>query len=223
MKYRRIIAFLQAIWLSCGAAIAEEQGLSDRFDGGYLGLQAGFGSANVDFTIANVPIFDSDATGGLLGLYGGYGWQSDRRYLGVELSAGYSGVKNGNLSPVLGTPWLSGEIERVFAVNLLGKAGRTLGEDNNTLVYGLVGPSIIRVEGRASLTGLGSRSKGTPYPGLMGGFGVEHFFSENISGRVQAVYTKYWEADDVIKGLPVQKYNLDTVTIQVGITWWLGR
>ena len=108
MKYGRLITILHSIGLSCGAAYAEAPGPFDRFDGGYLGAQVGFGTAAVDFSIGNSKIFDSDATGSLLGLFGGYGWQNDRRFWGLELSAGYSGVKNGNLSPVIGSPWLGG-------------------------------------------------------------------------------------------------------------------
>jgi opacity protein-like surface antigen len=224
LKYNRLKAVLTAIGLSCGTAIAETPGSSDRFDGRYFGAHAGLGAAAVDFTIGNVPIFDSDASGGLVGIFAGYGWQNDRRFWGIETSAGYSGVKNENLSPVIGSPWLSGEIERVFAVNLLGRVGRVVGDDKDTLVYGLFGPSIVRVQARASLTGIGSVSEGTPYPGLTIGLGVERFFNENISGRVQAVYTKYWEVDDPIETLPVaQSYNLDTVVIQFGVTWWIGR
>jgi hypothetical protein len=206
--------------LSCGSAIAEDLGKLERFDGGYLGAQAGVGIATADFTIANVPIFDSDATGGVVGFYGGYGWQRDRRFLGVELSAGYSGVKNSNVSSVSGSPWLSGEIERIFAVSFLGKAGKVIGDDRETLVYALFGPSIIRVNANASLIGIGSVSNGTAYPGISAGIGVERFFDDNTSFRIQAIYTKYWEVDDVIMELPVQKYNLDTAVIQFGVSRW---
>ena len=61
-------------------------------------------------------------------------------------------------------------------------------------------PSFIRVEARASLTGLGSISDGTLYPDLAVGAGVEHFFNDKFSGRVQAIYTKYYKADDVYEG-----------------------
>ena len=224
MNYGRLAMVLQVIGLSSGTALAEAPGPADRFDGGYFGVHVGMGTAAVDFTIGDTQIFDSDASGSLVGIFGGHGWQNGRRFWGIELSGGYSGVKNGNLSPVIGSPWLRGEIERVYAVNLLGKAGRVVGDDKDTLVYGLLGPSIVRVEARASLTEIGTVSEGTPYPGLAIGLGVERFFSENASGRVQAVYTKYWEVDDPIRALPVtQNYNLDTAVIQFGVTWWLGR
>jgi len=217
------IVLLFAIGFTGSPLRAEEPISLDRFDGFYLGAQAGVGTAAAKFTIANIQIFDSNATGGMAGLYGGYGWQRGRRYLGVEFSGGYSGVKNGNLLPVLGTPWLTGEIERIYAFSLLGKIGRVVGEEKKTLVYGLLGPSIIRVEGRACLTGLGCVSNGTPYPGLSVGVGVEHFFSDKFSARIQGIFTKYWEVDDVYKGVGIQEYNLDTAVIQIGVTWRFGR
>ncbi|MFB9231500.1 hypothetical protein ACFFUT_06840 [Pseudohalocynthiibacter aestuariivivens] len=103
---------------------AEEPVSFDRFDGFYLGAQAGVGSAAAKFTIANIPIFDSDATGTAVGLYGGYGWQRGRRYLGVELATGYSGVKNGNLLPVVATPWLT---EKLRGFTLSPCSGRSVG------------------------------------------------------------------------------------------------
>jgi len=222
-KLSKLFAILLTLVLTGGAAIAEEPISLDRFDGGYLGAQVGVGTAAAKFTIATIPIFDSDVTGGLFGLYGGYGWQQGQSYLGVELAGGYSGVKNGNLLPVLATPWVTGSIERVYGFSLLGKAGRVVGEEKNTLVYGLLGPSIIRVEAEATLTGLGTVSRGTPYPGLAVGAGVEHFFNDKLSGRVQGVFTRYYRADDVYKGLTVQKYDLDTFVIQFGVTRWFGR
>ena len=223
VKYSKLVAILLTFGLTCGTAIAEEPISLDRFDGGYLGAQVGVGTAAAKFTIATIQIFDSDVTGGSIGMYGGYGWQRGRRYLGVEVSGGYSGVKNGNLLPVLDTPWITGEIERVYGITLLGKAGRVVGEDKKTLVYGLLGPSIIRVEARASLTGLGSVSGSTLYPGLSIGAGVEHFFNDKFSGRVQGMFTRYYRADDVFKGLTVQKYDLDTFVVQFGVTRWFGR
>ncbi|MEM6577993.1 MAG: outer membrane beta-barrel protein [Pseudomonadota bacterium] len=218
-----MIAFLKAFVFSIGTANAQEIAFPEQFDGAYAGAQFGYGTAAVDLTVAKIPIFDSDATGTTIGLYGGYGWQNNRRYLGVELSAGYSGVRNGNLSPVIGTPWLSGEIERVYGVNLLAKGGRVVGENRDTLVYGFIGPSIIRLEASATLSGVGTVRKGTPYPGLALGLGVEHFFTDSLSGRAQVVHTKYWEVDDVVRGVAIQEYNLDTTLIQVGLTWWFGR
>ncbi|MFB9231832.1 outer membrane protein, partial [Pseudohalocynthiibacter aestuariivivens] len=210
------LVLLLVIWFTGSPLRAEEPVSFDRFDGFYLGAQAGVGSAAAKFTIANIPIFDSDATGTAVGLYGGYGWQRGRRYLGVELAAGYSGVKNGNLLPVVATPWLTGEIERVYAVSLLGKVGRVVGEERKTLVYGLIGPSVVRIEANATLTGLGAVSDGTPYPGLSVGVGVDHFFSDRFSARAQGVFTKYWEVDDVYNGVAIQEYDLDTVVIQFG-------
>ena len=73
MKTARLFAFASVICLACGAAFAQNDRPSERFDGGYLGLQAGFGRATADFTLANVPIFDSDVTGGLFGFLS-LGW-----------------------------------------------------------------------------------------------------------------------------------------------------
>ncbi|MGR3343952.1 MAG: outer membrane protein, partial [Paracoccaceae bacterium] len=140
-----------------------------------------------------------------------------------EFSAGYSGVTNGNLTPVGGTLWLNGEIERVYGVSLLAKAGAVVGKEKKTLVYALAGPSIVRVEARARLSGVGQVSDATPYPGLSVGAGVEHFINDRFSVRLQGVYTYYYKVDDVFRGLTVQQYDLDTAGIGFGLTRWFGR
>ncbi|MGI9395476.1 MAG: outer membrane protein [Boseongicola sp.] len=216
-------AFLLAFGLTGGSAIAEDQNSFDRFDGGYLGAQVGIATAGTDFAIAGTPIFDSDFNGGVIGVFGGYGWQNDRRYLGVEVGAAYSGVKDGNFLPVGGTPWLTGEVERIYGITLFGKAGKVVGEEKKTLVYGLFGPSVVRVKANATLTGLGSVNDSANYPGLTLGVGVEHYFNDNFSARVQGSYTKYYDVGSLIEGLTSEKYDSNGAAIQFGITRRFGR
>ena len=215
-------ALLLAIGFTGGPLGAEASISLDRFDGGYVGAQVGLGTAGSDLAIAGIPIFDSNFTGGVAGLYGGYGWQRGRRYLGVEFSAGYSGVKDGSLFPV-GPTWITGEIERVYGFALLGKAGKVIGEEKDALVYGLLGPSVVRVEANATLTGLGTISDGTIYPGLSVGIGYERFFNDKLSGRVQAVFTKYYDVGSLIEGVSDEKYDSQSAVIQFGVTRWFGR
>ncbi|MGI9389011.1 MAG: hypothetical protein ACR2O1_03045, partial [Boseongicola sp.] len=77
-----IFTILLAFVFSGAAALAEDQNSIDRFDGSYFGAQVGFATAGSDFAIAGTPVFDSDFDGGVIGVFGGYGWQNDRRYLG---------------------------------------------------------------------------------------------------------------------------------------------
>ena len=222
IKLSRSFAILLAFGLTVGAAFAEEPTSLDRFDGGYFGAQAGYATAGSDLAIAGMPIFDSNFSGGVIGLYGGYGWQRGRRYLGVEVSAGYSGVKDGNLLPV-GAEWISGEVERIYGFAILGKAGRVVGEEKKTLVYGLLGPSAVRVDARATLACCGGVSDGALYPGLSVGVGVEHFFNDKFSSRVQAVYTRYYDVGNLIEEVSNEKYTSHSAAIQFGVTRWLGR
>ena len=216
-------ALLLIVGFAGGPSHAEEPTSLDRFDGGYVGAQVGLGTAGSDLAIAGVPVFDSNFSGGVAGLYGGYGWQRGRRYFGVEFSGGYSGVKDGNLLPVGGTPWVSGEVERVYGFALLGKAGKVIGEEKDALVYGLLGPSVVRVEANATLMGLGTISDGAAYPGLSIGLGVEHFFNDRLSARVQGVFTKYYDVGSLIEGVTNEKYDSQSAVIQFGVTRWLGR
>ncbi|MFV2035014.1 MAG: outer membrane protein [Halocynthiibacter sp.] len=219
---RGVFAVLLVVGFASGEGRAGEDVSLSRFNGKYVGATAGYGNANARFTIANIPIFDSDVDGSLFGLYFGQGWQNGSRYLGYEISAGYSGVVNGRLSPVGGTPWIRGEIERVWGISLLAKAGAVVGQDKKTLVYGLVGPAIVRVEARAALNGVGQVSGAVPYPGLAVGLGVERFISDQLSIRFQGQYTYYYKADDLFGGVAVQEYNLDTAALSIGLTWRFG-
>lgn len=223
MKLSKLFAALLIFGLTGGTAIAEELIASDRFDGAYLGAQAGYATAGSDLAIAGTPIFDSNFDGGIIGLFGGYGWQRGRRYLGVEVSAGYSGVRDTNLLPVAGTPWLTGEVERIYGFAILGKAGRVVGKEKKTLVYGLLGPSVVQVDARATLTGFGEVSKGSLYPGLSVGVGVEHFFNDKFSTRVQGVYTGYYDVGNLIEAVSGEEYKSYSAAIQFGVTRWFGR
>lgn len=226
MKLSKLFAILLAFALTGGTAIAEELSSPYRFDGGYLGAQAGFATAGSDLAIAGLPIFDSNISGGVIGLYGGYGWQRGRRYLGVEFSGGYTGVKNSNLLPVGSTPWVTGEVERIYGFSLLGKAGRVVGEEKKTLVYGLLGASAVQVDANATLalpTGVVTVSDGVLYPGLSVGVGVEHFFNDKFSSRVQAVYTRYYDVGSLIEAVSDEKYRSHSAAIQFGVTRWFGR
>ena len=217
---RLSVLALAAVWAS-GSALGQSAYGQPSFEGGYIGAHIGYGFASAEFEAEGIEIIDSYEGSLIGGGHGGYGWLHDRFYAGWELAAGFADVENSRNVAVGGTDWLSGSISRKSGASLRTRLGSAVSD--NFLVYGLAGVSVVNVEGRATLNGVGSVSDNIWYPGLQAGGGVEWFVSRSVSVRAQGVYTHYFRIDDPVPGLSDQSYNLNTMAATVGVSWWPER
>lgn len=175
-------------------AFAIEPAVKNRFDGLYIGLQAGH-EALATNTVRENPgdVDDANFLGHdwLWGAFAGYGWTRDRWYMGVEAdaergNAGWSHYKSKANSPYF-------RVDKGDSYGLSLRLGRVL--DNGTLLYGRAG--LVRTE----FDTLYDNTDATPPDTLVDntftktgrriGVGIEVPESQHLFWRMDYAYTDY--------------------------------
>jgi outer membrane immunogenic protein len=192
-------------WTLLVAAVAlSSAAQAEVFNGGYVGVQAGFAnrSAKVAFTIPGIANFDNSVKGADYGVYIGYNSKLENNLVvGVEAEGGLSGKK---LTQALGAGF-SASINPRFNYALSARVGYLISENALLYVRGGFASEKLRtevllngvVQPRATSNGFSS--------GWTAGAGVEYGFSEQLSARLEYRYAK-------LKG----SYNRNQVLVGVG-------
>jgi outer membrane immunogenic protein len=144
----------------------------------------------------------SDITGSL---FLGYNFQSGPWVYGVEADWMFLGTKISKADPTLGTV-------KTTQGNLASLRGRGGYAFDNLLVYGTLGVAFLDREIKATAGG----SNSDVQTGIVLGVGAEYMFSQEWTGRVEALAYGFGE-DDVVLGGVTRKVSDGVGTIRVGI------
>lgn len=196
--------FLASTALSSGASAQD-------WNGGYIGLEGGFGSFNSNtLRDPGVPVYsDADLSGMLLGVEAGYNMQlSNNLVLGIAGDWATSTVKGDG-------QWYSGgsypfSLELNSLATVQAKIGMAVGSSDQTLLY--VGGGI--AFGSVDLSGYPA-SESKNHTGYVISAGAEHMLSEAISVKAEASYVNLGKQTYN----PGESVKLDGVTGSLGVNF----
>ncbi|MBJ7533155.1 porin family protein [Rhodomicrobium vannielii ATCC 17100] len=167
--------------------------------GFYAGINGGYGWSDIDSDFAT-----DDFNGGFGGGQIGYNWQgafgTSPLVIGIEADIQGSGIGIDNVL-------VAGD---EFSLNYFGTVRGRLGYAfGNTLAYATGGFAYGEFE--YSVPGLGSASE--TETGYVVGGGLEHKFTQNISGKLEYQYLNLGEENDLDLGIN---------TVRVGLNYHFG-
>ena len=191
--------------------------------GGYVGLQFGLLSSNVDTTVGFLEDdyeFGKNVDGTAIGIYGGYNWQFGTPWVyGVE--AEYN--------------WVDGDDDDTISVDVLGDGtesttkasidatgalrGRVGYAWDRALVYGTLGLAYVDYEVENRVGGDSDSSSADNW-GWTAGVGFDYAFTDNWIGRIDYRYSDY-DGDDGSWYEDGSDYDidLDTSELRVGVAY----
>lgn len=182
--------------------------------GPYVGVDLGYmwGSTSVNDT--GVVTETGAATNGILGgILAGYNWQIDDVWVaGIEADASLANVHGNGVSiPVPATP---NSYDLNWAANLRGRIGYLIMPD--TLLYaagGLALTDLRFTEGSSP-----GQNNGVTRAGWTIGAGIEHAFSDQLTGRLEYLYADY---GTVTYGTPADFYTVGFTAnvVRAGLSW----
>ncbi len=174
--------------------------LAPVWTGFYVGVMAGYGGGDFDYSAVFTDDVGSEASGGasltsgggFLGAQIGYNWQMDNMVIGVESDMAWSGIK-GNLELSLSSP-VSGSMNAGSEVDWFGttrlRAGWTA--TPQLLLYATGGVAYGAVTSSYDLSDLGpgapSDSTSDTQWGWTAGAGFEYAVTERISLKTEYLY-----------------------------------
>lgn len=135
------------------------------WNGGYAGIQLGYGKADGDFA-------GFEGSGAVGGIHGGYRWDLGRTVLGAELDYNGSNIDNDQF-----------DVKLQSLARLKLQAGYDLG---NTLIYATAGLAHAKAD-------IGSDSRSDT--GWVAGLGVDYALTEQWSVGGEALYQKFSDFD----------------------------
>ncbi len=172
-----------------GAASAQ----NSKFEGFYVGAQAGYSKINVDASVSTLGSADEDLDGFGGGGYFGFGGTNGSLYGSVEVEVGYDGADYDESISVSGVGSASLDLQARLTYGAGFRVGAVV--DDNLLIYGRFGWA--RTNGeldlQVTLTGIGSASSSgdEDFDGFRFGGGVEGMLADNIGIRGEYTYTIY--------------------------------
>jgi outer membrane immunogenic protein len=170
-----LISALAAIAAASAASGAGAQG----FDGFYVGAHGGYGKVDNDG--------GTDVDGGLGGIHGGYNYVTGAVLFGIEGDYSWS-----DLSYSESASGITAEASINYFASLRGRLGWLYSP--STLFYATAGYSWSEIEGKVTISGLGSASQSFDLDGAVLGGGVEYKFSRAFSARLEGLH--YWGGND---------------------------
>ena len=155
------------------------------FDGFYIGAHGSYGKVDNDG--------GEDIEGGIGGLHAGYNYFSGAMLLGIEGDYDWSDVSYSLSETNSGTTTELSASLNYFAT-IRARLGWLYG--SRTLFYATAGYSWSEIEGKVTISGLGSASETFDLDGAVLGGGVEYKFSNAFSARLEGLH--YWGGNDEI-------------------------
>ncbi|RAS01214.1 outer membrane protein [Ensifer adhaerens] len=165
----------------------------DRWTGAYAGGHIGTGSSNQKGSKNKING----------GVQVGYNQQFGDFVVGGEIEA----ARAGGLQYQVGK---GGALQQTWSGTARAKAGYAL---DNVLLYGTVGVTTARFEGKGTVT-----SRDRWHTGWTYGAGAEMGFTENISGKVEYTQTRFNGMDSTIGGVKGSN-NLVNHAIKTGLNF----
>lgn len=182
MRKAGLIAALVALSTVLGASVTSAQ-TAPGFGGFYIGAHGGYGIVN--------DTGDEDVEGGLGGLHAGYNAVSGVFLYGIEADYDWS-----DISYTVSDTYSGQSAEVRASLNYFASIRGRLGwlYDARTLFYATAGYSWSEIEGKVTISGLGSASESFDLDGAVAGGGFEYKFSNSLSARLEGL--RYWGGND---------------------------
>ncbi len=235
MKKLLVSAFALAAFT--GPAIAADfEPVPTMYDwnGAYLGGHVGYLWGNADVREEFGPGYGGDFDGFIGGVIGGWNFQNGNWVFGIEGDFGWTGADGTG-----GTTCVTQDCSDIdfytydmdWNAHVRGRAGITLGDEGRTLVFLAGGLAIADFD--VGARHLGRWSRGGTFTGWSIGGGVNHAFSNNLIGGIEALYDDYGSKSydrggvepcqelvcEVIRISGREKISLDAVTVRGTLTY----
>ena len=183
------------------APITEVSGIYD-WNGFYVGANVGYGWTGAEFSAPGISR-DRSLDGALVGLHAGYNFQNGPYVAGIEADVKHD--FNEERFGIAGTPI---EAQTEWGGSVRARLGYAI---DRTLIFGTGGWAFSNAEIRNPVSGA-ERSK--TLNGWTIGAGVEHAFTDNMTGRVEYRYTDFQDWN-VAGG----NADFDKNEVLVGVSW----
>ena len=179
--------------------------------------------ADLEFMLGSTSVNDNGSVtetgaatnGALARLIGGYNWQvNDLWVAGIEGSVALGNVHgNGASSSSSSSP---NSYDLNWAADVSARIGYLVTPD--TLLFGAVGPSITDLRFTEGSSSLGSSSAGVTRIGWSVGVGVDHKFTDQLTGRIEFSHADY---GTVTYGSPSDYYKVgfSANSVRGGLLW----
>lgn len=180
-----------------------------NWTGAYIGVQAGYGRADVDRS--NPAISNSyDANGFLGGVHVGYNHQIDQFVVGIEGDiewANLDGDDNG----------AGGTIDETD-FNWTGSVRARLGYAfDRVLIYGTGGVAFANID--QNNAGGVPASIGKTYTGWTVGGGAEYAFTDNLTTRIEYRYSDFGTENFAPAGLAAFSNDIVSHSVRIGLSY----
>jgi outer membrane immunogenic protein len=188
-----------------------EDGSSQAFSGGYIGLQAGYGQTRADAALTAPVSLARDLDDGAFtgGIFAGYGASIGRFVVGVELEGQVSGVEE-----TARISFVNVTIEQNYSIGLSGRIGFAI--TNNLLLYGRAGWAVTRFEASATAVPIIDEDGNAWLDGPRAGGGIELAIGNGLFGRAE--YSHTWYRDrDIVSGLATADISIEEDLFLAGI------
>lgn len=183
------------------------------WSGPYLGLNLGvqFGS----FTQASNLIYGTSSAGIIGGIQGGYNFQvAPNLILGVEGDISGSSLRGNSTLPFFG---LSGQAEMNLLVTARGRIGYTI---DRAMFFATGGLAAASVNARvADWRSLASWNNSQWRAGWTIGGGLEYAVTNNISAKVEYLYTSIRDDDQYAFARDYSRVGLEFSTLRAGVNY----
>jgi outer membrane immunogenic protein len=185
------------------------------WSGGYVGLHAGMGWAQVSLAQ------QSGSTTELEGFSGGgqigYSIQNGRFVFGVELDADATNIEKSESATFGG---ISAKMQAgvTYLSSLRGRLGVVAGD---TLLYGTAGIGWNQSELKVTVQFPGfevSAKTDTSAIGFVVGGGIEHKFARSLSGRLEALHYGFRDQEITLSGATT-KFDTNVTVVRSGLSW----
>lgn len=183
------------------------------WSGPYLGLNLGLQLGS--FTQASNLIYGSSSAGVLGGIQGGYNFQvAPNLILGVEGDIDGSSLRGNSTLPFFG---LSGQAEMNLLVTARGRVGYTIDRAMFFATGGLAAASVdVRISDWRSLAAWNNSQWRTGW--TIGG-GLEYAVTNNISAKVEYLYTSIRDDDQNAFARDYSRVGLEFSTLKAGVNY----
>ena len=178
--------------------------------GGYVGVQIGYGWAEVDRDSIAGFAYSFSADGGLAGVHVGYNHQWNRLVLGIEGDVEWAGGRgdDGGAGGTLDT------VDLNWDASVRARVGIAF---NRVLVYGTGGVALADVD-QINPSGLPVRSSAM-FTGWTAGAGAEFAFADNWTARLEYRYSDFGSERFIAAGLAPFTFDIDMHAVRLGVSY----
>jgi outer membrane immunogenic protein len=218
MSKRAIFAAIAALAVTVTTATPSSAGPAPIWDGLYLGGHVGGGFGTFDQSCPTCLKISIDHDGVVAGIHAGYNFTAGSAILGVEGDMSWTDIEGSK-----NYRFTNGYAEVTTSANYLASIRGRIGLPvQNMLFYATAGVAWTEAEAAAKINVIGNGSvsfSGTEkFVGYVVGGGVEAKFTNNMSGRVEALYYGFDDEDKNNFGSTTDT-TFDVTVVRAGLSY----